>query len=181
MLRVLKYLYFNFVMLATAWLPDLIPFLKLRGFLLRPAFKRCGPNLQVARHVTVAFGSRIEIGRDVFLGYCSWLHGSAGIVVEDEVQFGPFSVAITGNHGLRDGSYRWARGENAPIQVGRGAWIAAHAVVTGGSRIGRGALIAAGSVVTRDVPEFSIVGGIPAQVLREDARLQSGNTRSADT
>lgn len=170
MLRISKYLYFNAVMLITSWLPDLIPILRLRGFLLRPAFKSCGANLQVARHVTVAYSSRIVIGRDVFLGYSTWLHGSAGIAIEDEAQFGPFSIAITGNHGLSGGSYRWARGKNAPIQIGRGAWIAAHAVITGGVRIGSGSLVAAGSVVTRDVPDLSIVGGVPAQLLREHAQ-----------
>jgi len=172
MQRIAKYLYLNLVMLLTAWLPDLIPVLRFRGCLLRPAFKRCGRNLQVARSVTVAFSSNIEIGRDVFLGYCTWLHASTGMVIEDEVQFGPFSVAITGNHGLRGESYRWARGSNAPIRIGRGSWISAHAVITGGVSVGRGALVAAGAVVTQDVADFSIVGGVPARVLVRDARTE---------
>lgn len=167
-MRLLKYVYFNAIMLLTAWLPDVIPVLKFRGLLLRPAFRSCGRNLQVARNVTVAFGSKMDIGSNVFLAYSTWLHATAGIVIEDEVQFGPFSVAITGNHGWKDGSYRWSRGSNAPIVVKRGAWIATHAVITGGVTIGQGALVAAGAVATKDVPENSIVGGIPARVLRSE-------------
>lgn len=167
-MRVAKYLYYNAIMLLTSWLPDLKLFLRLRGFLLRPAFRKCGKNLQVARSVTIAFSSKVDIGNDVFLGYATWLHASAGIVIEDEVQFGPFSVAITGNHGLQDGSYRWARGSNEPIRISKGAWIATHAVITGGVRVGRGSLVAAGAVVTKDVPDDSVAGGVPARLLRSD-------------
>ena len=47
-MRVLQYLWFHFIMSATGWLPDLRPVLRARGFLLRPAFKACGTNFQIA-------------------------------------------------------------------------------------------------------------------------------------
>ncbi len=52
-----------------------------------------------------------------------------------------------------------------PIKIERDCFIAAHAVITSGVTIGRGSLVAAGAVVTRDVPERSIVAGIPATVV----------------
>ena len=64
-MRVLQYLWFHFITLATAWLPDLRLVLRLRGFLLRPAFKSCGRNLQISRRVTINFTNRLEIGGDV--------------------------------------------------------------------------------------------------------------------
>jgi lipopolysaccharide O-acetyltransferase len=54
----------------------------------------------------------------------------------------------------------------APVMVGDGAWLGHNVTVTAGVSIGRGAVIAAGAVVTRDVPSYSLAVGIPAQVVR---------------
>jgi hypothetical protein len=62
-MRIVQYLWFHFIMAATAWLPDLRPLMRVRGLLLRPSFKTCGRNLQVARRVTINFSNRLEIGR----------------------------------------------------------------------------------------------------------------------
>jgi maltose O-acetyltransferase len=171
-LRVLKYLWFHFVGVATGWLPDLRPILQLRGFLLRPSFRRCGKNLQVARRVTVNFTNRVEIGNDVFLGMGCWLNAAGGIVLEDEVQVGPYAILITGDHTLIDGSYRFGPRSLGPIHIGCGAWIAAHATVTKGVRVGRGALLAANSVATHEIPEYTITGGVPAQPIKRKARIE---------
>ena len=171
-MRVLQHVWFHAVMVATNWLPDLRPVLRLRGFLLRPAFKRCGKNLQVARHVTVNFATRTEIGRDVFLGTGCWLHAAGGISLEDEVQIGPYAVLVTGDHTQIDGSFRFGPSSMAPIRVRRGSWIAAHATVTKGVVIGRGALLAANSVATRDVPPFAMAAGAPARIIQRKPRIE---------
>jgi acetyltransferase-like isoleucine patch superfamily enzyme len=54
----------------------------------------------------------------------------------------------------------------APVFIENDVWIGANVVVCGGVRIGRGAVIAAGAVVTKDVPQMAIVGGVPARPLR---------------
>src|SRR5580700_1668969 len=73
-MRVLQYLWFHFITVATGWLPDLRPVLRLRGFLLRPSFRSCGGNLQVARDVAINFTNHLEIGSDVFIATGCWLH-----------------------------------------------------------------------------------------------------------
>jgi len=171
-MRVLQYLWFHFITVATSLLPDLRPVLWLRGFLLRPSFKSCGGNLQVARHVTVNFTNRLEIGRDVFIATGCWLHAGGGIVLEDEVQLGPYTVLVTGDHTPIEGSYRYGLSRRAPIQICQGAWVAAHATVTKGVVIGRGALLAANSVTTHDVPSFAIAGGVPARVIQKKSRIE---------
>ena len=46
-------------------------------------------------------------------------------------------------------------------------WLGAGAVVTDGVRVGRGAVVAAGAVVTKDVPPHTVVGGVPARIIKE--------------
>jgi len=171
-MRVLQYLWFHFITVATSWLPDLRPVLRLRGFLLRPSFKSCGGNLQVARHVAINFTNHLEIGSDVFIATGCWLHAWGGIVLEDEVQLGPYAVLVSGDHTPIDGSYRFGPSNLAPIRICKGSWIAVHATVTKGVLIGRGAILAANSVATRDVPPFAMAGGVPARVILKKARIE---------
>jgi len=171
-MRVLQYLWFHVVMMATAWLPDLRPVLRLRGFLLRPAFAGCGRNLQVARRVTINFTNRLVLGSDVFLGMGCWLQAQGGITLEDEVQLGPYVVLVAGDHTAMDGSFRTGESRLAPIRIGRGSWIAAHATVTKGVIIGSGALLAANSVATHNIPPFSLAAGVPARILPRTPRIE---------
>lgn len=53
-----------------------------------------------------------------------------------------------------------------PVTIGNDVWIAAGAVITRGVRIGNGAVVAANAVVTRDVPDYAIVAGVPAKVIK---------------
>jgi maltose O-acetyltransferase len=169
--RLLKYFWFHLITLATGWLPDLRPLMRIRGFLLRPCFKSCGRNLQVARRVTINFSNCLEIGRDVYIATGCWIHAWGGIVIEDEVQLGPYSMLVTGDHTLKDGSYRHGPSSLAPIHLRHGSWVAAHAVVTKGVTLGRGALIAANSVATRNIPDFAIAAGVPARIIKEESRF----------
>jgi acetyltransferase-like isoleucine patch superfamily enzyme len=100
------------------------------------------------------------------------LHARGGIVLEDEVQLGPYSVLVSGDHTKLDGSYRFGRSNLAPIRICRGSWIAAHATVTKGVVIGRGALLAANSVATHDVPPYTMAGGVPARVIPKNSRIE---------
>lgn len=62
----------------------------------------------------------------------------------------------------QDASYE----EVMPITIGNDAWIGAAAIVLDGVKIGNGAIVSAGSVVNKDVPDYAIVGGVPAKVIR---------------
>ncbi len=165
-MRVLAYLWFHCVMVATCWWPDFKQCMRLRGFLLRPALRRAGRDFQVGRNVSLLFSHRLEVGEHVYIATGCWLHAVSGITIEDEVQLAPYVVLVAGDHGLREGSYRHASARHAPIRICRGAWLAAHTTVLRGVTIGRAAVLAANAVATHDIPDFAVAAGVPARVIR---------------
>lgn len=166
MARVIKYIWFRFIMVATNWLPDFTSILKLRGFLLRPAFRKCGKNFQVASGTTINFSNMVEVGDNVFIANNCWIHGIGGIEIQNEVMLGPFTVLVTTNHTRFGNSWRFGKGKTSPIVLKRGIWTGAHVVITAGVTMGEGSAVAAGAVVTKDVLSDCIVGGIPAKIIK---------------
>ncbi|MGZ5246855.1 MAG: DapH/DapD/GlmU-related protein [Flavitalea sp.] len=110
------------------------------------------------------FGQFITLGKNVFINHaCSFLD-LGGITIEDNVQIGPRVNLVTENHPL-DPSDREAL-LLKPITIKRNAWIGAAVTILPGVTIGENAVVAAGAVVSRDVPPNTVVGGIPAKIIK---------------
>lgn len=155
------------VIMRLTWvLSDFLISMKLRGYLLKFCFKRCGRNFQIASSAELSgILSALEIGDDVYVSPQCWLVPIGGIIIESEVMLGPQTVIVTGNHTLKDGSYRFGIPHRRPVKIGKGSWTGAGVKIMPGVTIGKGVLCAAGSVVTRDVPDYSIVAGVPAKIV----------------
>ena len=109
------------------------------------------------------FGRNIHIGKNVFINSCCHFQDQGGIYIGNDVLIGHNVVLATIDHDLSPSD---RHNIYAPIRIGNRVWIGANAVVTKGVCIGDGAVIAAGAVVTRDVPESTVVGGIPAKTIK---------------
>lgn len=110
------------------------------------------------------FGRFIQIGQNVFINHaCSFLD-MGGITIEDGALLGPRVNLVTENHPL-DPDQRSAL-ITKPITIKQKAWIGAGATILPGVTIGRNAVVAAGAVVTKDVPDNTIVGGVPAKFIK---------------
>jgi acetyltransferase-like isoleucine patch superfamily enzyme len=110
------------------------------------------------------FGKHIQLGKNVFINHgCSFLD-LGGITIEDDVLIGPKVNLITENHPT-DPSQRKSLLLDA-ILIKRNAWIGAGATILPGVTIGENAIIAAGAVVTKNVADNTIVGGIPAKLIK---------------
>lgn len=110
------------------------------------------------------FGKNITVGKDVIINMDCKFQDQGGIFIEDGALIGHGVVLATLNHGLHpDERHKLFP---APIHIGKKAWIGANAVITQGVTIGDNAVVAAGAVVTKDVPPDTIVGGVPAKVIK---------------
>ena len=110
------------------------------------------------------FGRFITIGKGVFINHaCSFLD-MGGITIEDDVLIGPKVNLITENHPLDPTNRKTLLLK--PVVVKRNAWIGAAAKILPGVTIGENSIVAAGAVVSKDVSANTIVGGVPARVLK---------------
>jgi acetyltransferase-like isoleucine patch superfamily enzyme len=110
------------------------------------------------------FGENISIGKNVFINHACTFMDRGGITLEDNVLIGPKVNLITTNHPL-DPSERRATISH-PIVIKKGAWIGAGATVLSGVTVGENAVVAAGAVVSKNVPDNTIVGGVPAKIIK---------------
>ncbi len=119
--------------------------------------------------------SDIKIGNDSLIGEYSVIRGQGGVTIGDRVYTSPFTQIIAVNHVFDDPNRAFTeQGITAQgIVIEDDVWLGASAVITDGVHIGRGAVVAAGAVVTQDVPAHTVVGGVPARILRE---IKAGNS-----
>lgn len=118
--------------------------------LFPPFYTDCGKNLIIGKNVFINSGCKVQ--------------DQGGIEIGDGTLIGHNVVLATLNHALAPER----RGDliPRPIRIGKNVWIGSNAVILPGVTIGDGAVIAAGAAVTKDVPENSAAGGVPARILR---------------
>jgi acetyltransferase-like isoleucine patch superfamily enzyme len=112
--------------------------------------------------------SRIVIGRHSLIGEYTVIRGQGGVTIGDRVYTSPFSQIIAVNHVYTDPVRPFVeQGITAEgIVIEDDVWIGSGAIITDGVRVGRGAVVAAGAVVTADVPPHTVVGGVPARLIK---------------
>lgn len=110
------------------------------------------------------FGKNISIGKDVFFNTGCSFQDRGGIHIGDGSLIGMNVNIATLNHGLdmktRNTTYA------SPVTIGKNVWIGSGATILPGVTIGDRAVVAAGAVVTKNVPEGTVVAGVPAKVVK---------------
>lgn len=161
----------------------------LRRFVYRQYFSH-GDSFDLLEGVEITGWKNISLGADVCIEkHCSLLceggelhmgkscylnknvrivsGGGAPVKMGTYVMVGPNVVIDTSRHvsDKLDVPMKEQGLVHAPITIGDDVWIGANVVITSGVGIGRGSIIGAGAVVTRDVENYAIVGGVPAQII----------------
>lgn len=110
----------------------------------------------------------IRFGKNVWIGDGSHLGGAGGLDIGDDTFTGQYITIHPENHrfDIPDQLYRLQGVTRKGIKIGRNCWIGAKVTITDGVTIGDHCVIAAGSVITKDIPDCSLAGGVPAKVIR---------------
>ena len=110
------------------------------------------------------FGKNITVGKQVFINCGCRFQDQGGITIGDGSLIGHGVTLATLNHDF-DPAHRKDM-HPAPIVIGKDVWVGANSTICPGVTIGDGAIIAAGAVVTRDVAPNTVVGGVPARLIK---------------
>ena len=121
------------------------------AYMFPPFYTDCGKNL--------------KIGKNVFINSCCQFQDQGGITIGDGTLVGPKTVIATLNHHM-DPSKR-ANLFPKPVVIGKNVWIGANVTILPGVTIGDGAIIAAGAVVNKNVEANTVVGGVPAKLIKQ--------------
>ena len=144
--------------------------LSLRLYLYRRVGMRVGNGCVIRRGVYLASPNELEVGDGSFIGRAS-LYCTGGVKIGRNVNISDGVVVITAKHDINSPIFE---ATYEPIEIKDWAWLATNAIVLGGVTVGEGAVVAAGAVVTRDVPDYSVVGGNPATVIGERKKQEFG-------
>lgn len=127
-----------------------------------------GKDFQVTHDAVVKDLWGISVGKHVFVGNCTVLMGSGTIEIGDEVQFAPHCIVISGNHTMKDGSFRYGKSDRGCIVIGRGSWIAGNCTIQRGSKLPEGSVLSANSFLNKVYEEpFALYGGVPAKMIKK--------------
>ncbi len=137
---------------------------EIREIMGRLIGKKVDASFRMFPPFSTDFGKNITIGKDVFINSGCHFQDQGGIQIGDGALIGHNVVLATINHDLNPEENR--KNHYAPITIGAHVWIGSNATILPGVTLGDWAVVAAGAVVTQDVPPRTVVGGVPAKVLK---------------
>jgi len=113
-----------------------------------------------------------KIGRDVFIGegviiIDDFDDGSTGLMIEDRAAISPRVTLVLNSYPNWSNLKSVVPMKKGTTVIQKDAWIGAGAVIMPNVRIGQGAIVGANSVVTHDVPDYTVVGGVPARRIKD--------------
>ena len=139
---------------------------RIRRIICRPIFDKCGDNVNVECGARFATGGGICLGSGSGLGVNCSVHGP--LKIGNNVMMGPNVTILTHTHNIErtDIPMGHQGSRIAEVVIGNDVWIGMRVIIMPGVKVGDGVIIGAGAVVTKDVPDFAIVGGVPAKIIR---------------
>ena len=141
-----------------------VPLYIVRWFFYFISGMKISPSAYIHMGARFYNPSGISIGKDSIIGDRVTLDGRASLKIGNHVDIATEVMIYNSQHDIHSEDFHVV---SEPVEIEDYVFIGPRVIILPGVKIGKGAIVAAGAVVTKDVPDFAIVGGVPAQVLGE--------------
>lgn len=159
-----KWIWMDFYLYVLNRLAYEMPIHFVRKLFFRLGGMKIGKNSYIHMWSRVYNPRGIKIGEGTIIGDHTFLDGRAQLVIGNHVDIASQVLIYNSEHDIHS---QGLNPTEEPVEIGDYAFIGPRAIILPGVKIGRGAVVAAGAVVTKDVADFEIVGGVPAQKIAE--------------
>lgn len=140
---------------------------KIRSFVASQMFNKSGKNINIGRGARIGNGATIKIGNYSGIGRNCYVNN---VTIGNYVMMGRDVLIYGSNHNfdrLDKPMLEQGMGKMRTLVIEDDVWIGSRVIITASvQKIGKGSILAAGSVITKDVPEYAIVGGNPAKIIK---------------
>lgn len=138
-----------------------IKFHFIKKYIYKNVYKmNIGKNTVIYHGLKLREPQFIKIGEKSILGTDCMFDGSGGILIGNNVNISSGVSIWSGEHDVQSVKFNFT---NGTVKIGDRAWLSSGCTVLPGVKIGEGAVVAAGAIVTKDVDDYTIVGGVPAK------------------
>lgn len=140
----------------------------IRYILLKSVAKSCGEAVAVYSNVYLKNPQKLELGNNVTIQPMTYIEASGGVKIgsDTSIAHGVSIMSETHNTDGREELFKNQGMTYKPVVIGEDTWIGAKVTVMAGVTIGNKAIVGANSVVTKDVPDYAVVVGAPARIIK---------------
>lgn len=160
--RVKNY-FLDFKLMKLRWVGH-IPSHTIRNFFYRLSGIKIGKKSVIHMGAKFYLPSGIEIGEDTIIGNNIFLDGRAKLKIGNHTDIASEVMIYNSEHDLESVTFK---PREEAVEIGNYVFVGPRVIILPGVKVGNGAVLAAGAVVTKDVPNFAIVGGVPAKIIGE--------------
>ena len=158
---------FNWILdlelLLVTW-AGLVPLHLFRLFIYYLAGMQIGKGSRIHIGARFFYPANIKIGEDSIIGDNVFLDGRDKLTIGNHVDIASSVMIYNSEHDINSDDFQ---AKDGPVEIGDYVFIGPRVSILPGVKIGKGAVVAAGAVVTKDVEGFTVVGGVPAEVIGE--------------
>lgn len=164
MKTILKYPYYFIINYLPNHIINRIPF-----YFIRHSYYRYILGIKMGKGSSIHMNTfinrnKIFIGKNSVINRSCYLDGRGGLRIGNNVSISPEVHLITASHDINSSDFKYIESQ---IVIEDYVWVGTKAIILPGIKLGKGCVVASGAVVTKDVPDFKIVGGVPAKIIKE--------------